>query len=162
MGGKARPRVGGMDASLRLLHTLDALAGRESSRGRLDEVFDELVQRYLVLRPIERERLRRAYLDCEHWGRHDFWMNHDSYELRFRARAEAADLKRALAHLSLSDGAPDTRDALLSVSDLLAHAQSQDIEWQPLFACMAAVSSDEDHGVGSMRSHLLRIAHPSS
>jgi hypothetical protein len=70
-------------------------------------------------------------------------MENPSHILRFRENGRIEDLRRALAHYSLSDGYPDTRDAILGMSDLLVDADRHGVDPCPVFSEIAAISNPD-------------------
>ena len=132
-----------MESILSLIQELDDAANNKLPRSELDSLFDALVEAYLPLSENERKQVRAVYIKCLHWGTNDFWWDNQSYNLRFRENGAAEDLRRSLAHYSLSDGYPDARDAIIGIGDLRAAAEQHGIDPRPVFSEIAAISNPD-------------------
>lgn len=132
-----------MEDALDLVRQLDEAAGRGRPREELDALFDALVEAYALLAEDQRKRVRDAYNQCSHWGTFGFWMENPSPILQFKESGGIDNLRRALAHYSLSDGYPDARDAIVGMSDLLVAADRHGIDAGPVFSEVAATSNPD-------------------
>ena len=129
-----------MEHALDLVRQLDDAVRRGRPRSELDSPFDALVEAYSSLAEDERKRVRNAYNKCSYWGIFDFWMENQSPILQFKERGGIDNLRRALAHYSLSDGYPDAREAIVGMSTLLVAADRHGVDAGPVFSEIAAVS----------------------
>jgi len=131
------------ERALQSLERLDAAARCKASPRELDSIFDALVEAYASLSEGARKRVRQVYNTCSCWGTSDFWMENPSHILRFREHGRIEDLRRALAHYSLSDGYPDARDAIVGMSDLMAYADRHGVDPGPVFSEIAVISNPD-------------------
>lgn len=135
------------------LRALDLAASRAASRGELDRRFDELVEAYAAASESERRRLRAAYVGCETWGQHPHLLGTPSFSQRFEQQGDIADLRRMLAHYSMSDGWPDARDAVVGMSLLSATARKHGIDPSPVFEEIGRLTNREDCGIGPLADY---------
>ena len=141
-----------MEHALELIRRLDDAVRRGRPRGELDSLFDTLLEAYSALSEDDRKRVRDAYNKCSHWGTFEFWMKKQSPILQFKQTGGIDNLRRALAHYSLSDGYPDARDAIVGMSDLLVAADRHGIDAGLVFSEIAAVSNPD--GTWSLQKYM--------
>jgi len=149
-----------MLAAVDIIRQLDEAAAQPADPGEIDALFDALVETYRQLDgEEERGRVRIAYCRSKNWTGGEYWHHFPSYTQRFRNGGEPDDLRRMIAHYSLTDGWPDMRDAILGLVTLQDAAKLRDVDAGPVFAEFAPLSSPDDRsGIGSMRGYMEKSA----
>lgn len=148
-----------VDGALESIRQLDEHAAGDGAGDELDRRFDAIVAGYVALPETDRLLVRAAYNRCTTWATFEFWMETPSYALRFERHGHEVDLRRALAHYSISNGYPDARDAVVAICGLVASAAERAIDAGPVMREMAAISSQEDStGIGPLGDYFERYA----
>jgi hypothetical protein len=137
-----------------ILREMEEKAAAGEPRATLDAMFDNFSASYAEAPERHRRFLRDEFAATEFWAKGKVWKDGDSYHRRFwEMDRDLRDLRRALVVESLMDGGNDTRDAIVGMDDLIVFARGSSMDYRPVFAEVAAMSSAVDRmGLGSMRA----------